>query len=420
MPNIFLDSLKASSRVFSPYIKMSCAMFMSTILCVACIEDKADEPVQAPQKVKAAPVSVAIATEGPLDVVRFAVGNVRASSTVGVRSRVMGELTEIHFVEGQDVEKGQPLFTIDPRPAEAALLVAKANVERSRAELTKSEDDLRRYKPLVKDKYVSQEQYDQVLANTKALRASLKAEEAAVVSAELELSYCTIMSPVTARAGGLQVHVGNVVKANADEALVTLDTVEPVYVDFSVPEQFLPAIMQQQKELAPLGAGVTVTPEGGQPIQGYVDLVNNTVDATTGTIALRAIFANEDRNLWPGQFVTVELSLGQLARVIAVPSSAIQHGIAGAYVYVIDAENLARMRIVTIGVKDDGRVEVTSGLEAHERVVTQGHMRLRPDALVEVKMVDGQAVETQAVEPQTSPKVSPDVSGTPDAPKSAE
>lgn len=360
---------------------------VSALLCTGCSENKAGDALVAKPQVKVAPVTVAVATEGPLEVVRFAVGNVRASSTVGVRSRVMGELTEIHFVEGQDVQKGQLLFIIDPRPAEAALLVAKANVERSRAELAKAEDDLRRYKPLVKDKYVSQEQYDQVLANAKALRASLKAEEAAVVSAELELSYCTIMSPVDARAGGLEVHVGNIIKANADEALVTLDTVEPVYVDFSVPELFLPAIMQQQKAKAPLGATVTATPEGGKSMQGYVDLVNNTVDSTTGTIALRGLFTNEGRNLWPGQFVTVELSLGYLESVISVPSNAIQHGIAGTYVYVIDDENIAKMRIITTGVKDEGLVEIKTGLEAGEKVVTEGHMRLRPDAPVEIKKV---------------------------------
>ncbi|MFI3272058.1 MAG: efflux RND transporter periplasmic adaptor subunit [Pseudomonadota bacterium] len=374
---------------------------MSAFLCIACTEEKKDQALQAKAPAKAAPVGVAVAVEGPLDLVRYAIGTVRASSTVGVRSRVMGELTEIHFVEGQDVQKGQALFSIDPRPAEAALLVAKANVERSRAELAKAEDDLRRYKPLVKDKYVSQEQYDQVLASAKALRASLKADEAAVISAELELSYCSIISPVTARAGGLEVHVGNIVKANADEALVTLDTVEPVYVDFSVPEQFLPAIMQQQKVQAPHGAMVMATAEGGSPMQGYVDLVSNAVDATTGTIALRALFANEDRNLWPGQFVNVELSLGQLENVITVPTSAIQHGIAGSYVYVVSPENTADFRIVTVGAKDEGRVEVRSGVHAGERVVVEGFMRLRPDALMEVKKLVGPNAHN--ADPQQTP-----------------
>ncbi len=406
-------------------VKALCAVMVSLALCTACSEGSKDQSQQGQQakqakaQAKPAPVAIAVATEGPLDVVRFAVGNVRASSTVGVRSRVMGELTEIHFVEGQDVQKGQALFTIDPRPAEAALLVAKANVERSRAELAKAEDDLRRYKPLVKDKYVSQEQYDQVLANAKALRASLKADEAAVVSAELELSYCFIMSPVTARAGGLEVHVGNIVKANADDALVTLDTVEPVYVDFSVPEQFLPAIMREQKAREATGVVVIVTPEGGTPIQGHVDFVSNAVDATTGTIALRAIFANEERGLWPGQFVTVELLLGRVENVVSVPSNAIQHGIAGTYVYVVTEENKATMRIITTGVKDDGRIEVKTGLAAGEKVVTEGHMRLRPDAAVEIKKVDGQDLLGHTPDAQSARQSTPQA--TPQAvPQSAE
>lgn len=388
------------------------ALLLTSLLCAACTEEKKGPIV--PPKSQAAPVTVAVAETMDLDIMRYAVGTVRASSTVGVRPRVMGELTSIHFIEGQDVHKGQVLFTIDPRPAEAALLMAKANVERGRVELVKAEDDVRRYKPLVKKNFVSQEQYDQVLATAQSLRASLKAYEAAVVAAELELSYCTITSPVTARAGAIAVNTGNVVKANADEALVTLDSVEPVYVDFAVPEQFLPSIMQQEKALASNGAAssasassgapVEAKTEGGLVLQGYVDFVSSSVDSSTGTITLRAIFSNEDRSLWPGQFVTVALSLGKLEKAVAVPVSAVQHGIAGSYVYVVDANNTAQMRVVKAGIKDEGRVEIVTGLAADEKVVTEGHMRLRPEIAVEIKKVlnGGDSAQADSASAQNS------------------
>lgn len=334
-----------------------------------------------------APVTVVVATRQDLPVRLVAVGNVAASATVQVRSRVTGELVGVHFREGDDVRKGQKLFTIDPRPLEATLREARARLERTRAQLAKAEDDQRRFGSLVDDGYVSREQYDQIRTTAAGLRASLREDEAAVESAALQLGYCVIAAPADARAGSVRADVGNMIKANADDWLVTLDTIEPVYVNFSVPEAHLPAVLALRRAGT---AAVSARPEGGEAVQGRLDFVDNSVDTTTGTIRLRATFDNRTRALWPGQFVDVRLELGARPDAVVVPSQAVQAGVDGPYAYVVK-EGKAVLRQLVVGVRTDGLTEIRQGVDAGEQVVVEGLMRLVPGSAVTVREPAAQA-----------------------------
>lgn len=353
-------------------------LVITLLLALFAVSCSRDGDGRAKQGKRPAPVVVTTAELRNLPINLMAVGNVMASATVQVRSRVTGELVGIHFREGADVHKGQKLFTIDPRPLESDLREARARLERSRAQLTKAEEDLRRFGKLVGEGYVSREQFDQVRSNAEALRATVKADEASVESSRLQVGYSVITSPVDARVGAVRVHVGNMVKANADDWLVTLDTIEPVYVNFSIPEGYLPAVLARQQSDGTGGAPVVAQPEGGKAVEGHVDFVDNSVDAATGTIKLRATFPNTSRGLWPGQFVSVRLSLGERSHVVTVPARAIQNGVDGQYVYVLVAGDKVEPRSVVTGVKDDGFAEIVRGLAAGERVVIEGHMRLTP------------------------------------------
>ncbi|WP_278549881.1 efflux RND transporter periplasmic adaptor subunit [Desulfovibrio piger] len=331
-----------------------------------------------------APVTAAVAVRQDIPVRLKAVGNVEASATVQVRSRITGELTGIHFREGDDVRKGQKLFTIDPRPMEAALREARARQERTRAQLTKAEDDLRRFASLVEGGFVSREQYEQIRTTAEGLRASLREAEAAVESAALQRDYCTITAPADARAGAVGAHIGNMIKANADDWLVTLDTVEPVYVSFSIPEVHLPAVLALRQS----GTGrVLARPDGGDEVEGRLDFVDNSVDTATGTIRLRATFDNRTRSLWPGRFVDVRLTLATHKDAVVVPSRAVQAGVDGPYAYAV-VDGRAELRNLAVGVQADTMTEVLQGIAPGEKVVVEGLMRLTPGAEVVIRAAD--------------------------------
>lgn len=265
------------------------------------------------------------------------VGNVRASASVGVRPRVAGEIQQVHFTEGQDVQEGQPLITIDPRPFEAALREKRGLLAKSQAQLNKALDDMARYGKLVGGGYVSREAYEQTATQAAALRATVQSDKAAVESAALDLSYCTVVAPISGRVGALNVDRGNMVKSTDAAPVVTIDTLSPIYVSFSVPEAHLPVILDRMGgESVP----VTATPAGGQAEQGLLTLVDNSVDTRTGTIRLRGTFENASRRLWPGQFVQVQLPLGMGSSVLTVPSRAVQSGRDESYVYVVDAKKM--------------------------------------------------------------------------------
>jgi len=311
------------------------------------------------------------------------VGTVLPYNTVALRALVNGEILQVHFREGQDVRKGDLLFSIDPRPYEAALAQAEAALARDRAQLANAEADVRRYTDLVKKDYVTQQQYDSVRANAEAFAATVHADEASVTRAKLDLGYCSMRSPIDGRTGTVMVQAGNVVKAN-DATLVTINQLTPIYVSLAVPERELPEIRRRQAE-----GGLAVDaeePATGKPIaRGELTFIDNTVDRTTGTITVKATFANANRALWPGEFVNAVLTLAVESDAVVAPPGAVQNGQQGSFAYVVKADDTVESRPITPGrLVADGTV-IEKGLAAGERVVTDGQLRLRPGAKVEIQ-----------------------------------
>jgi multidrug efflux system membrane fusion protein len=338
---------------------------------------KAGPPPKAPMPVTAETV---VQKTVPLQI--NAIGNVEAYSTVSVKSQIEGVLTRVHFKEGQDVKKGDLLFTIDPRPYEAALKQAEANLAKDTAQLENARVEVGRYGELVKKGYVAREQYDQIKTNAAALEATVNADKALVDNARVQLKYCYIYSPITGRTGYLLSNQGNLIKANADNPIVTINQIQPIYATFSVPEQYLSEI---KKYMSSGKVKVDAVIEKEQTEEGMLTFVDNTVDVNTGTIKLRATFANKDKRLWPGQFVDIVMILTMQPNAVVIPSQAIQSGQSGVYVFVIKSDLTVESRPVVVARSLDGESMIEKGLQPGEKVVTDGQLRLVPGAKVEIK-----------------------------------
>lgn len=331
----------------------------------------------------AVPVTVAKAQQATTTVDLKAVGKVYPYTTVSVRSQVDGPIVKIDFDRGQDVEVDEILFQIDPRPFEVALKQAEANLQREQAILTDAKADAERSKLLLAKSYVSQESHDQVYSNMLAQEAAVKAAEAAVENAQLQVEYSMIRSPIEGRTGDILVNLGNQVKANDTQPLVVINQLSPIFVSFDVPEKFLPDINKR------LGSGeipvrVKDVNENILSENGKLFFVDNTIDTLTGTIELKADFPNEEYELWPGQFVNVEMGLYTKENAILIPTRAIQQGQKGSYVYIVNAENKALYRPVTVGEVVGDNTIITKGVQANEQVVVNGQFRLVDGAVVEL------------------------------------
>ena len=313
-----------------------------------------------------------------------AIGRVEAFSTVDVKAQISGQVMQVHFRQGQDVKQGDLLFTIDPRPFEAALEQAQANLAKDRAQYRQAAADEHRYATLLKERVGSRQQYDQVEATAGALSASMQADEAAVQTAKLNLEYTEIRAPINGRTGDLLVHAGNLVKPDADTAMVVINQVHPVYVDFAIPEQKLPAVREFMAERK-LAVQVSLPEQQGPLESGELSFVDNSVDSKTGTINLKGQFANADSRLWPGEFVNTTLVLHEHPGAILVPSQAVQTGQQGSFVFVVQPNMKAEIRPIVIGESIDNQTVVTSGLKPGETVVTDGQLRLIPGATVTIK-----------------------------------
>jgi multidrug efflux system membrane fusion protein len=403
-----------------------------------CPRDRAES--KQPTKAPPVPVAVAAVEQKAMPVQIQAIGTTEAYSVVSVRAQVGGELTRVHFKEGEDVRKGDVLFTIDPRPFEATLAQAQANLardkgliaqaraalDRDRAKVSQTEAALARdkaqaknaeveaarYAELLKRGLIAQEQADQFRTTAESLSHTLladeadiksaeetvradeaavnsaqqavRADEAAVESAQLQLDYTTIRSPVDGRTGSLMLHEGNVVRASGtnDSTLVVINQVQPIYVSFTVPQQQLPVI---KRYMADGSLAVRALPAGEpQPLKGMVTFIDNAVDQTTGTIRLKATFGNEDKRLWPGQFVNVDLTLTVDPDAIVIPSAALQSGQQGPYVFVIK-DDTVDLRRVTVKRTQGSETVIADGLKAGESVVVDGQPRLVAGAKVEVR-----------------------------------
>jgi len=331
----------------------------------------------------AIPVVVSTVIQKAVPVQIRAIGNVQACSTVTVKAKVGGELTRVHFTEGQDVRKGDLLFTIDPRPHEAALKQAEANLQRDTAQAKHAREDALRYESLIQKGVVPQQQYDKFRTDADALEATVIADRAAVENAKIQLGYCSIRSPIDGRTGSLIVHQGNHIKAE-DINLVVINQIIPIDVTFSVPEQFLSEIKKYMAS-GKIQVEALVPMNEERPEKGVITFIDNAVDTNTGTIRLKGTFGNHDKKLWPGQFVNVVLTLTTEPNAIVVPSQAIQTGQEGQYVFVVKQDLTVESRPVVIGRTVDTETVVQKGLNRDEKVVTDGQLLLYPGARVEIK-----------------------------------
>jgi len=312
------------------------------------------------------------------------VGTVEAYSTVSIKSRVEGHLVTIHFKEGDYVKKGQLLFTIDRRTYQAALDQANANLARDVARAQQAETDEKRYAYLLRFGVGSREQYDQAHAQAASLIAAVTADRAAVESMRLNLDYTEIRSPIEGRTGHLSNHEGDLIKADADTAMVVINQIEPIYVDFHIPESDLEQVRQDmQKRTLEVDAAIPGQPQAAE--HGMLSFIENTVDNTTGQILLKGLFQNENRRLWPGLYVNAVLTLHETPNAIVVPSQAIQNGQQGSFVFVVGRDMKVQPRPVVPGASLDGQTIVERGLARGETVVTDGQLRLAPGMTVKVK-----------------------------------
>ncbi len=337
---------------------------------------------QAPPPV---PVTVAQAHYQDIPYDLTANGTVEPIRTVAVASQVSGMVMRVGFREGDDVTQGQLLFQIDPRPYENALAQARATLARDLAQLENAQQQVSRYEGLSQSKDVTAEQFDAMKTAAAAQAAAVKADSAAVANARLNLEYTNIRAPIAGRTGSVLVKAGNLVRVNGTGPLVVINQLRPIQVRFSVPAGNLP----QVRQYAGAGTELPVTAEPANdstgPLRGVLTFVDNAVDSTTGTIMLKARFANADERLWPGEFVTTTLRLYVQRRALTIPSSAIINGSSGSLVFVIGSDGRAATKDVKVGRSVGDDVIVEEGLSAGETVVTDGQLRLTAGAKVEIK-----------------------------------
>jgi len=385
--------------------------------CSKKAESKAEPKGGAAQRQPPVPVAVAVVEQKSMPVQIQAIGSVEAFTVVSVKAQVGGELVRVHLKEGQDVKKGDLLFTIDRRPFQAALaqaqatmaqhqaqvLQAEATMARDHAQLENARVEEARYKKLVAGGFVAREQYDQFLTALKTAEATLEADQAAVATAKalvradeqlvetakINLAYTEIKSPVDGRTGSLMLHEGNVVRSGgtSDSTLLVINQIQPIYVSFTVPQQQLSEIKRYMQAGT---LGVEALPAGEKrPERGVVTFVDNAIDPATGTVRLKASFPNAEKRLWPGQFANVTLTLTVDPAALVVPSQAVQTGAQGPFVFVVKPDSTVETRRVVVARTQGSDSVIASGLQAGEQVVTDGQPRLSQGARVEVRGAPG-------------------------------
>jgi multidrug efflux system membrane fusion protein len=337
------------------------------------------------------PVTTAQAVQKSVPLTIEGIGTVIAASTVAVHAQITGVLTSVHFIEGDEVQQGQVIVTLDKRPFEAALNQAQATANRDLAQAANAKAQAVRYQDLLKRGIATHEQVDQIVSNAAALDATVQADRAAVESMTVQLDYATITAPLTGKTGLLQVHPGNLVRAGDTMPIVTINKITPVYVTFAIPEAGLP---QLKRYMAQGRLPVTASPPDPTvaPSSGTITFVDNAVDTTTGTIKVKGTFPNTDRRLWPGQFVNVRVTLSSEPNAIVVPSLAVQTGQQGTYVFIVKPDQTVDLRPVTVERVSGDQSVIKSGVNAGDIVVTDGQLRLVPGSRVSIKNAEGSKV----------------------------
>src|SRR5437879_6389897 len=367
-----------SKLIFGAEWGLLAAFFLIFLVVSGCSKQQAAPP----PRVTAIPVVVAKVTQRSMPVKLPDIGNV-GGYTVSVKAQVPGELHEVHFKDGDFVQKGQLLFTIDPRPYEAALAQVQATLLRDKALAANSRAQEQRYTKLLADGVVSPSNADASKSAADASEATVAADEAALKTAQLNLEYCKIYSPMDGRTGSVAIKPGNLVKV-ADVPIVVIKRLSPIPVDFNVPQEYLPDI-KKYMAAGPLRVKATVPNSSGRPEVGTLVFVDNAVDTTTGTIRLRALFDNSSNALWPGLYVNTVMTLAEQSNATVIPSQAITAGQQGSFVYVVQADGTVAPRPVATSRSVEGLAVIDKGLEPGETVVTDGQVRLVPGAKVLIK-----------------------------------
>jgi multidrug efflux system membrane fusion protein len=373
----------AMDFVRSPRVPLRLAAALLLPLAAAACSKKAPAGFQRPP----APVSVVAAASRDVPVYLDEVGKCVAREVVSVQPQVGGRILEIQFEDGADLKKGDLLFTIDPDPYRAALVSAQANVARAKAVLDLARVDFARIANLVATQIVAQADYDSKKSAVQVNEAELKQAEAAVETARISLQYCTIRSPIDGRAGHRLVDRGNVVAPNGG-ALLVIQRLEPIYVDFTVTEQDL-ASVQRQMAGKTLPVEVRIPDQPADALAGEVTFLDNSVQEGTGTVTLRATVGNAKRRLWPGRFVKVRLVLATLAKAVVVPAAAPQMSAKGPFVYVVKADDTAELRPVKPGQRQGDFVVLAEGVKPGERVVVNGQLGVTPGGKVKIEEPQG-------------------------------
>jgi membrane fusion protein, multidrug efflux system len=378
------------------FVRTACSLsVLITVVVSAACSGEAVQSTQAlsgrggGQQPAAVPVATAVAVQKAMPIALSVIGAAEAFSTVSVRAQITGELTSVTFKEGDDVRQGQVLFTLDRRPLEAALRQAEAVLARDLAQAANAKSQGARYEDLANRGIATREQLDQARTAVAALEATIGADRAAAENARIQLQFATIAAPLSGRTGALMVHAGNLVRANDTTPLVVINQVTPINVTFAIPEARLAEVKRYMAQ-GTLTVEARPPNDTGPPSKGRIAFVDNQVDPTTGTIRMKGTFPNNDRRLWPGQFVNVIVTLTTDPAALVVPTTAVQSGQQGLYVFIVKPDQTAELRNVTVARAEGADTVIATGLAAGETVVTDGQLRLVPGSRVSVKSGPGQ------------------------------
>jgi multidrug efflux system membrane fusion protein len=352
------------------------------LVCLTALVAGCKEKAPAEFERPPAPVSVIAAATEDVPLYLDAIGKIVAREVVSIQPQVSGRITQIHFADGADVKTGQVLFTIDPRPYQAQLNAAEANLAQAQAALSLAKINFDRVASVTDQRAVSRQDYDAKKNAVEVADAQVKQNQAAIETARLNLEYCTIRSPINGRAGQRLVDLGNVVTANSSSLLV-IQRLDPIYADFTIPENDLTAV-QRNMARGTLKTEVRLPDEPDKPREGKLTFLDTSVQEGTGTVKLRATIANNDRRFWPGRFANVRLILDIQQRAVLVPADAPQMSAKGPFVYVVKQDSTAELRPVTVGQRQGDLVVINKGVKAGEQVVTAGQLGVTPGGKVRV------------------------------------
>ncbi|MDR1989110.1 MAG: efflux RND transporter periplasmic adaptor subunit [Acidobacteriaceae bacterium] len=374
---------------FVPVHRLAIVAIALSTAAGGCSGTQAEAPSQARPAASAnsspaVPVTVAKAVRKSMPVTLNVIGTVVPAKSIGVYAQVTGQITTVSFAEGDNVQSGAVLFEIDRRPLEAALKQAEAALQRDNAQAENARAVAKRTSDLAARGITTAEQLQAAQTAAAALDATIEADRATIENAKVQLQYATIKAPLTGRTGALIVHPGSLVRANDTAALVLINQISPINVEFSVPEAQLPELRRyRSQESIPIDVATPDAPT--QRVRGRITFLDNTVDQTTGMIKVKGSFTNDDRRLWPGQYVNVTITLSTDKDVTVVPTLAVQSDQQGSYAFVITANNTAEMRKVVVKRVSGDETIVASGVSPDETVVTDGHLRLVAGSRVSIK-----------------------------------